>query len=255
VLDDLRDVTVRSVFHRGSLVADRGHAVFSVKKATPSELGNTVNVKPFGRHAFTALAPSDRTHVLINIIEIVPGQIITRKTTAEVEIAGGAVMPDPTRDLLKAVVLERHRGTGNIGIGFVKGFGLKRGALASSISHDSHNIVAVGVDDASIRTAVKEIARLQGGLVAAEGPQVLAALPLPVAGLLSEMSLEDTVQHLAHLERVASRLGTTLSSPFSPLSFLALPVIPELRLTDLGLVDVNQFRTIPLSTEEPVTDQ
>jgi len=140
--------------------------------------------------------------------------------------------------------VERHKATGNIGLGLVMGFGLKKGALASSIAHDSHNIIAVGTNDEDILAAVKEIDRLQGGLVVTAGSKVLASLPLPIAGLLSDEPLEVVVDKLERLEKVAADLGTTLPSPFSTLSFLALPVIPELRLTDLGLVDVNEFRLI-----------
>jgi adenine deaminase len=178
------------------------------------------------------------------VIEIVPGQIITRKRMERVKIINRVIMPDIGRDILKLVVVERHKATGNIGLGLVKGFGLKRGALASSIAHDSHNIVAVGTSDEDIFAAVKEIERLQGGLaVTAEG-KVLASLALPIAGLLSDEPLEVVVSKLEKLEQLAKDLGTTLPSPFSTLSFLALPVIPELRLTDLGLVDVNEFRLI-----------
>ncbi len=148
------------------------------------------------------------------------------------------------RTVLKLAVSERHKARGNIGVGLVKGFGLKRGALASSIAHDSHNIVVVGVEDEDILAAAKEVERLQGGLaVVAEG-RVLAALPLPIAGLLSDEPLETVVQQLSRVETAAAGLGCTLPSPFSTLSFLALPVIPQLRLTDLGLVDVDRFQLL-----------
>ena len=148
------------------------------------------------------------------------------------------------RTVLKLAVIERHKASGNIGVGLVRGFGLKRGALASSIAHDSHNIVVVGVEDEDILAAAKEVERLQGGLaVVAEG-RVLAALPLPIAGLLSDEPLETVVQQLSRVETAAAGLGCTLPSPFSTLSFLALPVIPQLRLTDLGLVDVDRFQLL-----------
>jgi adenine deaminase len=158
-------------------------------------------------------------------------------------------MPDTGRDILKLVVVERHKATGNIGLGLVSGFGLKRGALASSIAHDSHNIIAVGTNDKDIFSAVKQIERLNGGLVVAAEGRVLASLALPIAGLLSDEPLEVVVDKLERLDQLARDLGTTLPSPFSTLSFLALPVIPELRLTDLGLVDVNQFKLIRQNTQ------
>ena len=178
------------------------------------------------------------------VIEIVPGQIITRKRREKVKAVDGIVMPDISRDILKLAVVERHKATGNIGLGLVTGFGLKEGALASSIAHDAHNIVAVGTNDKDILFAIKEIEKLQGGLVAVAGGKVLASLALPIAGLLSDEPLEVVVDKLGKLEQVAAHLGTRLPSPFSTLSFVALPVIPELRLTDLGLVDVNEFRLV-----------
>jgi adenine deaminase len=148
------------------------------------------------------------------------------------------------RDLLKLVVVERHKRTGNIGLGLVTGFGLKRGALASSIAHDSHNIVAVGTNDSDIYTAIKQIEKMEGGLVVVADEKVIASLPLPVAGLLSNEPLETVVNKLDKVEKAAAELGVKLVSPFSTLSFIALPVIPELRLTDMGMVDVREFRLI-----------
>ena len=153
-------------------------------------------------------------------------------------------MPDISRDILKLVVVERHRATGNICLGLVKGFGLKRGALASSIAHDCHNVIAVGTNDEDIFTGVKEIERLKGGLAVVADGRVLDSLALPIAGLLSCEPLEVVTSKLERLERLASDLGVKLPSPFATLSFLALPVIPELRLTDLGLVDVNASKLI-----------
>jgi len=152
----------------------------------------------------------------------------------------GVVASDPDWDLLKLVVVERHQDTGNIGKGLVKGFGLKKGALATSVAHDSHNILAVGVSDQDIYTAIREIEACQGGLVVAADGQVVASLALSVAGLLSEQPLEEVVVKLGGLERAASALGCVAPSPISLLSSLALPVVPELRLTDLGLVDVGK---------------
>jgi len=238
VISDLPGLQIDMVFYQGRLVAREGKPLFSVHKPGGRGLTDTVNIKPFGMEALRLMAAGDAEPV----IEIVPGQIITRKRLEKVRVVDGVVMPDVNRDILKLVVVERHKATGNIGLGLVTGFGLKEGALASSIAHDSHNIVAVGTNDEDIFTAVREIEGLQGGLVAAAGGKVLASLALPIAGLLSEEPLEVVVAKLDKLEQVAADLGTTLPSPFSTLSFVALPVIPELRLTDLGLVDVGQFR-------------
>jgi adenine deaminase len=144
------------------------------------------------------------------------------------------------------VVVQRHKGTGRVGLGFLKGMGLKQGALASSVAHDSHNIIAAGVDDEDLLLAIREIGKLQGGLIISNRGKVIEALPLPIAGLLSEWSLKKTVKTLTSLNQRAFELGCILAEPFSTLSFLALPVIPELKLTDLGLVDVSLFQHVSL---------
>jgi len=240
VIGDLSSMQIDMVFYRGRLVAKEGKPLFSAYKPSGSGLTNTVNIKSFNIGALRLMASGEAEPV----IEIVPGQIITRQRLERVKVKDGVVMPDIGRDILKLVVVERHKATGNIGLGLVTGFALKGGALASSIAHDSHNIIAVGTNDEDIFTAVKEIERLQGGLVATAGGKVLGSLALPIAGLLSDEPLEAVVDKLEKLEQVAAHLGTTLPSPFSTLSFMALPVIPELRLTDLGLVDVGQFRLL-----------
>jgi adenine deaminase len=233
VLSDLHRLQIDMVFYRGDIVAKDGKPLFTLPPATGG-LTNTVNIKPFNIEALRLLA-SGKT---MPIIEIVPGQIITRKRIEKIKATNGTIAPDTNRDILKLVVMERHKATGNIGLGLVSGFGLKRGALASSIAHDSHNVIAVGTSDEDIFTAIKEIERLQGGLVAAAGGKVLASLALPIAGLLSDQPLEVVVRGLERLEEIATELGTTLVSPFATLSFLALPVIPEIRLTDRGVVEL-----------------
>lgn len=239
VIDELSNLSLDMVFYRGRLVARQGKPLFPLYRAAKG-LASTVNIKPFNIEALKLLASGETEPV----IEIVPDQIITKKRLERVKVLDGVVVPDTNRDILKLVVVERHKATGNIGLGLVMGFGLKKGALVSSIAHDCHNIIAVGTNDDDIFIAVKEIERLNGGLVVAAEGRVLASLALPIAGLLSDQPLEVVVDKLETLEQLARDLGTTLKSPFSPLSFLALPVIPELRLTDLGLVDVNQFRVI-----------
>jgi adenine deaminase len=239
-LSDLRGLQVDRVFHRGQLVARGGRMVAPLPKVGGREMTGTVKVKPFGVEALALRVK----HEDCNVIEIVPGQIVTRRAIEKMVVRAGAVEADPGRDILKLVVVERHRATGNIGIGLVKGFGLKRGALASSVAHDSHNIVAVGANDADIRAAVMEVVRMEGGLTACAEGDVLASLPLPVAGLLSPEQLEAVVGRFEVVEKAAAGLGSLPPSPFALLSFLALPVIPELKLTDRGLVDVAAFKLI-----------
>jgi adenine deaminase len=246
VIDDVANLKVSMVFRNGRLVARDGKPLFDIGNTGYKALRNTMNIKPFSLDSLKLMpSPVGKQGIIsFPVIEVVPGQIITRKRMEDIAIVNGYIEPDISRDLLKLVVVERHKATGNIGVGLVTGFGLKQGALASSVAHDSHNIVAVGVDDESIYTAIKEIERCHGGLVAARGGEVLASLALPVAGILSDRPLEEVVETLGKLEEVAEELGAKLPSPFSTLSFLALPVIPELRLTDLGLVDVNEFKLI-----------
>ncbi len=240
VISALSSLEIDMVFHRGCLVARQGKPLFSLKQPSSKQLTSTVNIKPFAIEALQLMASAETKPV----IEVVPGQIVTKKRLEKVKVAGGVILADTSRDILKLVVVERHRASGNIGLGLVTGFGLKYGALVSSIAHDSHNIIAVGTSDEDIFIGIKEIEKLQGGLaVIAEG-KVLGSLALPVGGLLSDEPAEVVVGKLETLEALAKDLGVKLPSPFATLSFLALPVIPELRLTDLGLVDVNAFRLI-----------
>jgi len=240
VISELSSLQIETVFYRGRLVAREGRPLFPIYRPSGKGLTNTINIKPFNKEALKFEASGETEPV----IEVVPGQIITRKRVEKVKISEGVIVPDIGRDILKLVVVERHRASGNIGLGLVMGFGLKRGAIASSIAHDSHNIVAVGTSDEDIFAAVKEIERLQGGLVVAAEGKALSSLALPIAGLLSDEPLEVVVAKLEKLEQLAKDLGTTLTAPLATLSFLALPVIPELRLTDLGLVDVNAFKLV-----------
>jgi adenine deaminase len=240
VVDNLSGFNIDMAFHRGELVAEGGKALFKAGRYMGKKPVNTVNVKPFDIRALRLTAKGET----MPVIEIVPRQIITKKRIIKVKIKDGAIVPDIENDVMKLVVVERHRASGNIGIGLVKGFGLKRGALVSSVAHDSHNIIAVGTDDGDIYNGIKEVERLQGGLAVVADGRVLASLPLPIGGLLSDRPLENVVAQLEKLKALAAELGSRLPSPFATLSFLALPVIPELRLTDLGLVDVNQFKLI-----------
>ncbi len=239
VLNELSDLQIDSVFYRGRLVAKEGKPLFPSGQSGGG-LTNSVNIKPFTIEALKIKASGDTKP----IIEVVPGQILTRKKNEKVRIVDGVVIPDVGRDCLKLVVVERHKATGNIGLGLVTGFGLNKGALASSVAHDSHNIIAVGTNDEDIFTAIKNVESMRGGLLVVVGGKVLASLTLPVAGLLSDEPLENVVVNLEMLEKMAKDSGVELAAPFAALSFLALPVIPELRLTDRGLVDVTQFKSI-----------
>lgn len=240
VLDDLADMKAGMVFYHGRLVAQDGEMKIPIPDMMEENLAQTVNVKPFEVADLRMPAKGDTSAV----IEIVPDQIITRHATEKVRAEDGYIQADIERDILKLVVVERHHATGNIGVGLVKGFGLKRGALASSVAHDSHNIIAVGTNDDDMFMAIMELARIQGGFCIAVEGQILGLLGLPIAGLLSEELLTTVVLKFEELEETAIHLGCKLQRPIDTLSFLALPVIPEIRLTDKGLVDVLNFKFV-----------
>jgi adenine deaminase len=241
VMRDLNRFEAGTVFHRGRVVARDGKALFNPGTTGGRTLRNSVRVKPFGVSALSFKPAREE----VPVIGVVPGQITTRKLTESItREADGSVRIDIARDILKLVVVERHKRSGNIGMALVKGFGLKRGALASSVAHDSHNIIAVGTNDTDIFSAISEVVRMQGGMVVVEDGRALARLELRVAGLMSDKPLTDVAADFESLENASKDLGVTLTAPFSTLSFLALPVIPELRLTDRGLVDVATFSII-----------
>jgi adenine deaminase len=183
----------------------------------------------------------------IRVIGLVPGQIVTAALVLPATARDGLAVADPARNLAKIAVAERHLGTGRVGLGFVQGFGLQRGAIASTVAHDAHNIVCVGVDDGDMARAIGRLAELGGGMVAVEGRGVRAELPLPVAGLLSDQPLDVVLAQSEALSDAAAALGCTVEAPFHAMSFLALSVIPSLKITDQGLVDVDQFKLVSLA--------
>ncbi|MBI2856988.1 MAG: adenine deaminase [Chloroflexi bacterium] len=242
VFPDLRSVAPDLVIHRGRVVARDGELAVDLPAARYSGLADTVRVKTLSKECLALRFGG----AAFPVIELVPGQIVTRKVMERVAARDGLVHPSVERDLLKLVVVERHRGTGNVGVGLVKGFGLKSGALASTVAHDSHNIVAVGCSDEDILSAIGEVIRTRGGLCVASGGKIIASMPLPVAGLLSDKPLRAAAAEFGRVDRAAASLGAVLKAPFATLSFLALPVIPELKLTDKGLVDVVEFKLLEL---------
>jgi adenine deaminase len=238
---------IKKVFKDGVLVAEDGKMLSSpIRKRRSPVAKESVQVKPLEKDAF--LLRSDQA--LAKVIQLIPDQIVTAKVMGKILLKGGVAHPNIEQDILKIAVVERHRATGNIGIGFVQGFGLKRGAIGSSVAHDSHNVVIVGTNDQDILKAVETIQAMGGGLVAVLNGKVLASLPLPIAGLMSEASVIRVNDQLEAIFRVTKNLGCKLPDPFMTLSFLSLPVIPELKITDKGLVDVNQFKFVPLFGED-----
>ena len=241
VLDDLEAVQVAQVYAAGQLVADGGKALFSTSAMLDVPIQPSVHVDLDALNLDIAVGEG-----AARVIGTIPDQVVTEDLRLAPTIEDGRVVSDPERDLLKIAVIERHHGTGNVGLGLVKGMGLKQGAIASSVAHDSHNVVVVGASDKAMRDAVASIADMGGGLVVVAGGQVRAACPLPIAGLMSDRPIEEVRDQVEALTEAAHALGCTLPDPFMTLSFLALPVIPSLKLTDKGLVDVNKFDLVPL---------
>jgi adenine deaminase len=240
VFDDLRAPRPRLVFRGGHLVARDGDLLPYERPERLSPLRGSVNL-PHASLRFRIPAQSRR----VRVIEVIRDQILTGAAADDATIANGEAVADPGRDLLKLAVIERHTGSGRTGLGFIRGFGLKMGALASTVAHDAHNIIVVGADDESMRAAVDIIADMQGGLVAVAGREV-ARLPLPIAGLMSDEPLAAVADAYRELLQTARRMGSTLADPFTTLSFMALSVIPALKLTDRGLLDVTRFELVPL---------
>ncbi len=205
---------------------------------------DSVHVRALSRDDF-AIAAAER----VRVIGVEPEQLVTRSLVVNPARSNGHAVADPGRDLAKIAVVERHKGTGGVGLGFVTGFGLRRGALASSHAHDAHNVVVVGVDDHDMATAVNHLTSIGGGQVVVSDGTILADLPCPVGGLLSDRSATEVARGAVELDRAAGELGVTLPKPFMAMSFLALSVIPELRLTDRGLVDVDRFELVDLALE------
>jgi adenine deaminase len=237
---DLTNFSVEKVFKDGKLVMDRGKVISEYFKSNYKNQSvlKTVKVKPISVKDLQIKA----LHEKVRVIRLVPHQIITESWITIPKVEKGKVMPDIERDILKIVVVERHYKTGNIGLGLVNGFGLKKGAIASSVAHDSHNIIGVGTNDQDLLKAIKEVIRLQGGLVIAAENKIQGALPLPIAGLMSKEKVEIVGEKLNKMLFKLKVWGSKAANPFTTLSFLALPVIPELKITDQGLVDVAKFR-------------
>jgi adenine deaminase len=241
VFSDLHDLRPELVFRFGRLAARNGETLPWERPERKTKARGTINVN-WQKLSFAIPAESRFTRV----IGVVPDEIVTRNLVEEARIVEGLALPDVQRDIAKIAVVERHFGTGNTGLGFVKGLGLKKGAIASTVAHDHHNIVVAGMDDTSMLTAVQAIASAQGGMAVADGEDVKAILPLPIAGLMSDQPIEVVCEQNNVLQAAAHALGSSLHDPFMELGFLALSVIPTLKITDKGLIDVDKFQIVPL---------
>jgi adenine deaminase len=242
VFDDLANFRIHRVYRSGRLVARDGKILPGEHEPSRPPIRNTMNVD--WSRVDLRVPANGKTR--IRVIQVVPDQLVTHEVVEEACVENGFIVADPKRDILKLAVIERHRATGNVGLGFVRGFRLKNGAIGSSVGHDSHNLILAGTNDDDLTSAARAIAAMQGGMVAVADGQVLARVPLPIAGLMSDQPIERVREELDHLDAAARGLGTDLHAPFMALSFLALPVIPDLKLTDRGLVDVHKFDFVPV---------
>jgi len=237
---------VQAVYKKGKLVAENGNALFDIRSEHYPQVMNTVRLAPLTPEKLQIPATSSKARV----IELIPRKIVTRAVYEEVPVKDGYYQTSTAKDILKIAVIERHQYRGNVGVALIKNFGLKKGAIASSVAHDSHNIVAIGTDDEDIILAAEEIAKMQGGIAITSEGKVLGSLPLPIGGLMSDRTLAEVKDRLAELHCLAAELGVKEEhDPFMTLAFMSLPVIPELKLTDLGLVDVPQFKFVPVACE------
>ncbi|MBM7615956.1 adenine deaminase [Alkaliphilus hydrothermalis] len=240
VVDGLESFNVEKVFKKGELVAEDSKPLFDVVKSDYSRVVDTVRIKPVSVEDLRIPLDSD----IVNVIRLLPHSLLTDAVVRRVLKKDGCFQFHPSLDILKMAVVERHNATGNIGLGLVEDFQLKGGAIASTIAHDSHNIIVIGDNDGDMLTAIKEVSNHQGGIAIVSKGKVLESLPLPIAGLISFENMEVVNQQLNRMLRIAyEELGVNQNiDPFMTLSFLALPVIPEIKLTDQGLFDVSQFK-------------
>jgi adenine deaminase len=238
---DLEGFRPARVWKKGRLVAADGEALGVPKVTAPDWMRRSVRVRPLSVEDFAI-----RANGQVRVIGVDAGQIVTRSLVAEPALREGLAVADPSRDLAKIAVIERHRGTGRIGLGFVSGFGLQRGAIASTHAHDAHNLVVVGVEDMDMAVAANQLAQIGGGQVAVVGGRVVGEVPCPIGGLLSDRPAEEVAAMVTHMEQASQALGVSLPAPFMAMSFLALSVVPELKITDRGLVDTVRFELVPL---------
>jgi len=247
VVDNLRDFRAEAVIIDGVVVARRGIYLYAEEEKPEKRALGSINIGRLSIEDLRIMHPRIKFgKTIIRAIGLIENQIYTEEIHCEANVVGGEVKPDPDRDILEICVVERHRGSGRVGKGFIVGFGLKSGAIASTVAHDSHNLIAVGASSQDIYRAILRLKEINGGLVVVEGGRVLAELPLPVAGLMADLDAEEISQRIEVLEETASSLGCRVKSPFTALSFLSLPVVPKLKITDYGLIDAENLRVVDL---------
>jgi adenine deaminase len=247
VFDDLKAFNVEMVFKNGVLVAENGKANFEVAETRLAGVTDTVNFKPVTSKDLDIEMETD----FARVIRLLPHSLVTESAIRKVVTENGYFKYDERLDILKLLVIERHHATGNIGKGLVEGFGLKNGAIATTIAHDSHNLIVIGDSNENLLAAVEEIRRIGGGIAIVKAGQVTASMPLPIGGLMSDQPIEMVDKSLKILLEAGYDLGVKhVYDPVMTLAFLALPVIPEIKLTDVGLFDVTRFEFVSLSVAD-----
>ncbi len=242
VFDNLVDFKPKLVFKNGEIVAKNGKLIIDVGHDEIPQLRGSMNVKRIEDGDFKIPAKSGTARV----IEVIPKTLLTKSVTSKMKIIDGYAESDTDADILKIMVFERHKATGNIGKGFVKGFGLKSGAIASTVAHDSHNMIVVGTNDKDMKMAAIELVKSQGGKVVVKDGEVLAKLPLPIAGIMSDLPLEKVIKKCEEIQKAAKEIGCVLDDPFMTMGFLSLSVIPDLKITDKGVFDFNEEKFIDI---------
>ena len=245
ILPDLKSFKPDIVIKDGKIVAENGELLKSFTKFEKPSVRSSINVRWIEEKDFTIKGTSK----FVNTIEIIPHQLVTKSSICEAKFENGLLNSNIETDTLKILVMERHRATGNIGKGFVKGFNLKSGAIASTVAHDSHNMIIIGTNDFDMYTAAVELVKMQGGKIVVKDGKVLAKLPLPIAGLISDKDFEYVVQHCEDLNKAVKELGCTLDDAFMTMGFLSLPVIPELKITDKGLFSTKKWDFVDINPE------
>lgn len=241
VVPDLHDFHAQQVYRGGELVAEDGVMIGERRKTRAIDLPASVNIAGDSLD-FTITARGERIRVIGKVL----GQVYTEHRVESAKIVDACAVSDVQRDILKFAMIERHHASGSIGLGFIQGIGLQRGAIAGTVAHDHHNLAVIGADDDSMLAAVTAIVEMGGGLAAVDGDTVLARLPLPVAGLMSDLPIETVRGQYEHMIAAARELGSPMPDPFMVMSFMGLEVIPKLKLTDVGLVDVEEFQLVDL---------
>ena len=244
VFKNLENFEPLMVFKNGKLAAKDGKMVIDTDNLKPPALRGSVNIKYLYREDLQIKTLHGKTTA--KVINVIPKQLITKQTLETIKTQNDLAVSDIENDILKIAVIERHKATGNIGLGFVKGFGLKSGAIASTVAHDSHNMIVIGTNDEDMYLAAVELVKSQGGKIIVQNGKTLAHLKLPVAGLMSDKTALEVQKDIEELDKAAKQIGCKIDEPFMSMAFLSLSVIPEIKITDKGLIDVNSFEVTDL---------